>query len=66
MLIDPNWGDGAMMLFSLDPAVENEENAHLLNPELDLYNPQNDFTAKGAGMLCGKVNKHLAQGLSNS
>lgn len=48
MLIDPNWGDGAMMLFSLDPAVINEETELSLNPELDLFNPENGFTPQGA------------------
>ena len=40
MLVDSNWGLAAMMLFSIDPAVVSEENAQALNPELDLYNPQ--------------------------
>ena len=48
MLIDSNWGHGAMMLFSLDPAVVSEENAQALNPELDLFNPKNGFNPKGS------------------
>jgi hypothetical protein len=43
MLIDSNFGPGAMMLFSIDPAVVSEENAQVINPELDLYNPKNGF-----------------------
>jgi pimeloyl-ACP methyl ester carboxylesterase len=48
MLIDSNWGHGAMMLFSIDPAVVGEENGQLLNPELDLFNPRNGFRPKGS------------------
>jgi hypothetical protein len=48
MLVDSNWGHGAMMLFSIDPAVVSEDNAHALNPELDLYNPKNGFNPKGS------------------
>jgi hypothetical protein len=48
MLIDSNWGHGAMMLFSIDPAVVSEENAQALNPDLDLYNPRNGFNPKGS------------------
>ena len=36
MLLDSNFGPGAMMLFSIDPAVGSEENAQVLNPELDV------------------------------
>ena len=46
MLVDSNWGQGAMMLFSLDPAVVSEDNGLLLNPELDLFNPRNGFNPK--------------------
>jgi hypothetical protein len=48
MLIDSNWGHGAMMLLSIDPAVVSEENAQEVNSELDLYNPKNGFDPKGA------------------
>ena len=36
------------MLFSIDPAVVSEENGQLLNPELDLFNPQNGFSPTGS------------------
>lgn len=47
MLVDSNWGHGAMMLFSIDPAVVGEDSGQLLNPELDLFNPRNGFSPKG-------------------
>jgi hypothetical protein len=48
MLIDSNWGLPEMMLFSLDPAVTSEEDGMNLNPELDLFNPQNGFNPAGS------------------
>lgn len=47
MLIDSNWGLGAMMLFALDPAVENEGDGQKLDPSLDMYNPANGFNPEG-------------------
>jgi hypothetical protein len=48
MLVDSNWGHGAMMLFSIDPAVVSEGDAQVLNPDLDLYNVKNGFDPKGS------------------
>jgi hypothetical protein len=48
MLVDSNWGHGAMMLFSLDPAVVGEDGGQALNPELDLFNPRNGFNPGGS------------------
>jgi len=48
MLIDSNWGQGAMMLFSMDPAVVDEAGGQVLNPELDLFNPRNGFNPGGS------------------
>ena len=47
MLLDANWGNGAMMLFSLDPAVVEEGNGILRDPELDVFNPANGFDPAG-------------------
>jgi pimeloyl-ACP methyl ester carboxylesterase len=47
MLIDSNWGNAEMSLFSVDPAVIEEDNGTKINPELDLFNPQNGFNPKG-------------------
>jgi len=48
MLLDSNWGNGAMPLFSLDPAVINEYSGQELDPSLNLFNPDNGFTAGGS------------------
>ena len=48
MLLDSNWGNGAMPLFSLDPAVINEDSGQELDPSLNLFNPDNGFTAGGS------------------
>ena len=43
MLLDSNYGNGAMTLLSLDPAVTREDSGKILDPELDLFNPANGF-----------------------
>jgi hypothetical protein len=48
ILADSNWGNAEMALFSLDPAVVNEESGMTLNPELDLFNPKNGFNPAGS------------------
>jgi hypothetical protein len=48
MLIDSTFGTAGMALFSLDPAVVSEDNGQVLNPDLDMYNPQNGFNPKGS------------------
>jgi hypothetical protein len=48
MLVDSNWGLPTMMLFSIDPAVVSEDSGRKLNPELDLFNPQNGFNPAGS------------------
>lgn len=48
MLLDSNWGNGAMRLFSLDPAVISEDNGMRLDPELDLFNEENGFRKGGS------------------
>lgn len=48
MLIDSNWGLGAMTLFSLDPAVKDEKAGMALDPVLDMFNPANGFTPAGS------------------
>ncbi len=48
MLIDSNWGLGAMTLFSLDPAVKDETAGMALDPALDMFNPANGFTPSGS------------------
>jgi hypothetical protein len=48
MLIDANFGQAEMALFSVDPAVASEDNGKTLNPDLDLYNPKNGFNPAGS------------------
>ena len=61
MLVDSNFGPGAMMLFSIDPAVANEDNALALNPELDVYNPKNGFRPAGSAYSDEFIRKFLQQ-----
>ncbi len=48
ILLDSNWGNGPMTLFSIDPAVKTEGNGKDLNPTYDLYSTNNGFTTNGA------------------
>lgn len=48
MLFDSNWGNAVMQLFSLDPAVTDDENGAKIDSELDLFNPQNGFDPEGS------------------
>lgn len=48
MLLDSNWGNAAMQLFSLDPAIEDENSGKSINEELNLFNPQNGFRPDGS------------------
>jgi len=48
MLIDANYGNGVMSLLSMDPAVEEEGNGLKLNPEYDIFNPENGYDPAGA------------------
>jgi hypothetical protein len=48
MLLDSNFGIAAMSLFSLDPAVTNEDSGQTLNEELNLFNPANGFNPEGS------------------
>ncbi|MBQ6205956.1 MAG: alpha/beta hydrolase, partial [Oscillospiraceae bacterium] len=48
MLLDSNWGNAVMQLFSLDPAVIDETNGLNLNRDIDLFNPLNGFRPKGS------------------
>ena len=48
MLLDSNYGLGAMMLFSLDPAVTDEASGLKLDLALDLFNPGNGFNPHGS------------------
>lgn len=48
IFLDSNWGNGAMTLLSLDPAVLDEKDAMTINPALDAYNPENGYCPQGS------------------
>jgi hypothetical protein len=48
MLIDSTLGTPGTTLFSLDPAILDEDDGQPLIPELNIFNPSNGFSAKGA------------------
>jgi hypothetical protein len=48
MLLDANYGLSTMTLFSIDPAVQDETSGMKVDPALDMWNPANGFTPKGA------------------
>ena len=48
MLLDDNWGNASMQLFSLDPAVVDESSGRNLDPALNLFLPENGFDPKGS------------------
>ena len=60
MLLDSNWGNGPMTLFSLDPAVRKEGNGVDLDPALNLYAPENGFGKSGATYSEAFRGKYLA------
>lgn len=47
MLLDSNWGNAAMQLFSLDPAVSDEASGMTLDSEYSLFEPENGFRPDG-------------------
>ncbi len=48
MLLDSNFGIGAMYLVSVDPAVTDENSAKNLNKEFDLFAPENGYVPGAA------------------
>lgn len=48
MLLDSNWGNGAMTLLSMDPAVVEEGNGMTLDPEFDLLSEKNGYSPAGS------------------
>jgi hypothetical protein len=67
MLLDSNYGNGAMTLLSLDPAVMDEESGKNLDPELDLFNPANGYDPRGSTYSDAFIRKYQkAQGERNN
>jgi hypothetical protein len=48
MLVDANFGQAEMALFSIDPAVTSADNGKAIDPDLDLFNPKNGFNPNGS------------------
>ena len=48
MLLDANWGNAAMQLFSLDPAVVSEDGGMELDPAYNLFEEANGFRKDGS------------------
>ena len=48
MLLDANWGNAAMQLFSLDPAVISEDDGMHLDPVYNLFEEANGFQKEGS------------------
>jgi hypothetical protein len=67
MLLDSNYGNGAMTLLSLDPAVKSEDNGKLLDPKLDLFDPANGYDPNGSKYSDEFIRKYQkAQGERNN
>jgi pimeloyl-ACP methyl ester carboxylesterase len=67
MLLDSNFGIAAMSLFSLDPAIINEDGGLMLNQELNLFNPANGFNPEGSVYSAQFINVfQKAQGERNN
>ena len=67
MLIDSNWGLAEMTLFSIDPAVTDEDSGMRLDPALDMYQPANGFVPTGSTYSATFTRKFLAaEGLRNN
>ena len=67
MFLDSNWGNGAMRLFSLDPAVTDDRNGMRLDPELNLFEAENGFRPGGSSYSPEFIRKfQAAQGQRNN
>jgi len=67
MLVDSNYGNGAMTLFGHDPAVTSEDSGKSLDPELDLFNPDNGFKVGGSTYSDKFIRRfQKAQGVRNN
>jgi hypothetical protein len=67
MLLDSNYGNGAMTLLSLDPAVTIEDSGKKLDPELDLFDPAHGYDPKGSTYSGEFIRKYQkAQGERNN
>lgn len=47
MFLDSNFGNAVMQLFSIDPAIDDENSGMLVNEQLDLFSEKNGFKPDG-------------------
>jgi hypothetical protein len=67
MLIDANWGQAEMTLFSIDPSITDENSGKKQNPDLDMFNPKNGFNPTGSDYSQEFIHKFLsAEGKRNN
>lgn len=67
MLLDSNWGNGAMRVFSLDPAVIEDDNGVKLDQSVNLFAPENGFRPGGTSYSQEFIRKfQQAQGRRNN
>ena len=59
MFLDSNLGNGCMSLLSLDPAIIDERNGQLRDPELDMFLPANGFDPEGCHYSESFIRKFL-------
>lgn len=58
MTLDSNWGNGAMTLLSVDPALcEKRDGGLAVDPELDIFDPRNGFDPQGSHYSEAFLNK---------
>ena len=48
MSLDSNWGNGAMRLFGVDPAVVGEDSGLVIDESLNMFNPANGYDPEGS------------------
>jgi pimeloyl-ACP methyl ester carboxylesterase len=60
MLLDSNFGNAPMSLFSIDPAIVDEHDTAKIDPALDLFNPQNGFSPDGSSYGEAFIKRFLA------
>lgn len=48
MCLDSNWGNGAMRLFGVDPAVVDDGSGLLIDESLDMFHPANGYSPEGS------------------
>ena len=59
ILPDANWGNAVMQLFSLDPAVTDEESGMQLDPRYNLFEEKNGFSEAGSSFPAAFVESFL-------